>query len=170
MNIDWEHVPPSREMNAIRAAAESEQLAALSGRSRQAPRLLVVGALAASAVALTGAGLYAVFAPVEDTSMIRCFTDTSLDGDAIYVSTIDSVDGDGLIQIGDPVAACGDLWTQGVLVSGIYDAQPPTPGANLPVPPLTACVLNDTDAGPIVGVFPGGSDVCDLVGLAPWRP
>lgn len=156
-------VPPRRE-------AEAVGLGALANKHRRP--LTALGVAVGSAVVLTGAvGTYAAFAPVQDTRMIRCFTSADLGGNSIYLSEAapEGRQGDAP-EIENPVQACADMWMQGVLVAGIEDAQPPTPDANLPVLPLTACVLDDTAAGPIVGVLPGGRDVCDQVVLPRWQP
>lgn len=170
MSVDWQDLPPARELSERRREAEAVGLGALANQHRRP--LTALGVAVGSAVALTGAaGAYAAFAPVEDTRMIRCFTSADLGGDAIYLSEA-APEGHqgGMPEIDNPVQACANMWMQGLLVAGAEDAQPPTPDANLPVPPLTACVLDDTDAGPIVGVLPGGTDVCNQVGLPRWQP
>ncbi|MEQ1701189.1 MAG: hypothetical protein ABMA25_13835 [Ilumatobacteraceae bacterium] len=52
----------------------------------------------------------------------------------------------------DPIAACGELWTNGQIAS--LDQ----------VPPLTACVLKTG----FVAVIPGTQEVCSKLGIANW--
>lgn len=168
MNVDDHRFPAAR-----RTATREALMAAITddgNRSRpHARRAITVLAMAVGAMAVpaAAAALYA-FAPVEDTSMIRCLTEASLDGEAIYLGGA-TAEGDlnGAAQIDDAVGACADMWTQGVLRAGEHDAHPPTPDANLPVPPLEACVLGDGDDR-VVAVVPGGLDVCAELGLPRW--
>ena len=126
-------------------------------------------AVAAVAIPTGVAAAYSAFTAVEDTSTLRCFTEASLDGEATYLTSTDGPDGKP-VEFPDPVGACGDLWAQGVLVAGVDDAQPPTPGANLRVLPLVACVIGDHDGVDIVAVIPGDVTVCRELGLTRWAP
>lgn len=135
---------------------------------RRTPTVIAI-AVGAIAIPVGVATAYYGFREVEDTSTLRCFTEASLDGDAIYLSrAAPEGAGGGVVQIDDPVAACADLWSQGVLRAGVEDAQPPTPGANLPVPRLAACVIDYYDDVAVVAVVPGDETVCQQLGLPRW--
>jgi hypothetical protein len=132
---------------------------------RRTPAVIAL-AIAAVAASAGGAMAYYAFKAVESTETIRCFSDASLDGDAIYLGSTDGPDGRP-VEFPDPIGACADLWSQGVLVWGVHNAQPPTPGASLPVPRLSACVI-EAYGRDIVAVIPGDVTVCAELGLPRW--
>jgi len=166
MSLDDQYFPATR-----RALTREVIVDAVDTRPAEPRRVrtATVLAIVAGAVAIptAGATAYYAFAPVEDTRYVRCFTSASLSGDAIFLSRANAPNDPPAI-VENPVAGCGDLWSQGVLLPGVTDAQPPTPGANLPVPELSACVIADGDRD-VVAVVPGGVDVCAQLGLLRWQ-
>ena len=168
MNIDEITFPQARRTltrDVIVAALDAEVTGRARPRRLRTPAVvaIVVGALAVPA----GATAYYAFREVENTSTVRCFTEASLDGEATYLESTDGADGRP-VEIADPVGACADLWSIGVLRAGLHDAQPPTPGADLPVPELTACVIDYVDDREVVAVIPGDDTVCKRLGLPRW--
>lgn len=169
MSVDDQRFPDARRratrdilMTAIASDPDRKPLR----RGRATTVLAIVGG--SLAIPAAAAAFYA-FATVEDTSMVRCLTEASLDGDAIYLGGATAEGDPGRpAQINDAVGACGEMWAQGVLRAGLHDAQPPTPDADLPVPRLEACVLDDGDQA-VVAVVPGGLDVCAELGLPRWE-
>lgn len=170
MRSDDQRFPEARRVatrRALVAAITDEADQRRRTRGRAATLLAVGGASLAIPVAAVA---YYSFATVEDTAMIQCLTEASLDGDAIYLGGASAeADQTGRApQIDDPVGACAEMWSQGVLRAGLPDAQPPSPGADLPVPQLQACVLGDGDDR-VVAVVPGESGICAQLGTARWQ-
>lgn len=169
MSIDNQRFPDARRIatrEALLTAIANDHNRNPGPRRRATTVFAIVGASLAVPAA---AAAYYAFAPVEDTRMIQCLTEASLDGDAIYVGGA-TAEGDpgGAAQIDDAVGACGEMWAQGVLRAGVHDAQPPAPDADLPVPTLEACVLGNGDDA-VVAVVPGGPEVCAELGLPRWE-
>lgn len=126
------------------------------------------GALSAGmgVLATTGAvGAYMAFAPVSDTSRVRCYTTTNLGSDDDYQGTDAAIansdpDSSSPVEVTDPVGLCASLWRSGVLVAD--QGQPGAPAAGTrTVPELVACTLPDG----VAAVFPGGAGTCERVGL-----
>lgn len=122
------------------------------------------------------AGAYVAFAPATDQVIVRCFTlPDPGDGDDFYGTDLmlgrETRPGDvpvtGPVPITDPVTACADPWRQGLLSYGVKTpvAEELSPTA-LPVPQLTACVL---ESG-IAGVFPADRGICARLGLPSLAP
>lgn len=165
MSIDELTFPEAR-----RALTREVIVSALETGAAQPRRLrsstIVAIAIGAIAIPAGAATAYYAFSTVEDTSTVRCFSEASLDGDPSYLEGTDGADGQPF-EWADPVGACADLWSQGVLRAGMSGAQPPTPGANLPVPDLAACVIEYADRE-VVAVVPGDVTVCAELGLRRW--
>jgi hypothetical protein len=164
MSIDEITFPVARRALTREVLLDALEPEPVRARRVRTPTIvaIVVGALTIPAAATA----YYAFREVDNTDTIRCFTEASLDGDGIYLSMTDDPTGQ-LAQIADPIGACGDLWSQGVLLQGVLDAQPPTPEADLPVPELAACVIEYGDRE-VVAVIPGEPTVCAELGLARW--
>lgn len=158
MSIDEVTFPDARRAPTREVIVSALDAAPVRSRRQWTPAVIAI-AVGAIAIPAGAAAAYYGFREVEDTSTIRCFSESSLDGDVMYLDSGVNV---------DPVQACGDLWSQGVLLPGVQDAQAPTPGANLPVPRLAACVIDYADDVAIVAVIPGDDTVCRQLGLPRW--
>ncbi len=105
------------------------------------PRAVRLAVTAAAVTVSVGAAGYALVARQGGGEVVACFASADLRADTAVVG----LDGE------DPVATCGELWTQGAF-------------GFLATPALRGCVL---ESG-VVGVFPeaGGRDACRDLGLA----
>lgn len=114
-------------------------------------------------VPVGAAAAYVAFEPVDDLTMIHCYSEAQLRGDEIHGSSLmrPGEGNAGRQEITDPVAACADLWRQGWISPGQRQAQPPTTLGPHPVPDLTACVQDG-----VVAVIPGDSSMCGQLGLS----
>jgi hypothetical protein len=172
--IDLDDVPAARTLPQARRLAEYQSLRTLPASTGSARvsrrRLLVVGSLVGVPV-LVGATAAAVellpsrAASVHDSG--RCYSMVSTDfGDDFPGSSMSVAN-----QPGQPPAdtsrglvdGCTTLWRGGGLRLGDPQAGDYSETANLPVPPLVACVLPSGEAA----VFPGPASTCATLGLAP---
>lgn len=118
------------------------------------------------------AGTVGLLLPVTDTDQVACLARAELHGDGTFPGTSVSVaaeNGEG-IAIEDAVAACQNVWSQGLLdpaaADGLArqsDGRPVVdPSGSHPVPQgLTVCVREDGSAL----VTPGGEHSCSRLGL-----
>lgn len=164
-------VPNPRPMSDSRRQAHRALLeaavAAPEGATSRRWRGRGIAVAAMTGLALTGAtaaAAYVAFAPATDTSVVRCYSDTIVgSGNDFHGTTVAVADpnGSGPVAITDALAACTQVWTDGVITEGALNAQGPTDeGVRYAVPSLSACVAADG----VAVVFPG-VNVCAGLGL-----
>jgi hypothetical protein len=139
-----------------------------AGSRRRFPVRTVVAATGASVLLVggTAAASFVAFSapsqpPVDGT---RCYTVASLAGGDDFAGTTvaRATAADGTRAEAAAVELCADLWRQGFLRAGAPGPLDPTGVAtDLPVPPLTACTLDNG----IAAVFPGDEHLCTSLGL-----
>lgn len=138
-------IPTERRQQVRRALVVDYRRTLEQPHPRRERRRILLIAVALVSAAILGAGAYAGYVLTRPTQQltIGCYNRDSLDADTAVVAA------DGRA----PAAICASVWA-----SAFRDRPQPSQ--------LTACVLA---TGP-VGVFPGDSDVCGRLGLAPYRP
>ncbi|MGL4745074.1 MAG: hypothetical protein ACRCXL_11885, partial [Dermatophilaceae bacterium] len=164
--------PPLRDFPQEREAAIAELLGDLAeGRARRQVipdirrRTWIVGGVAAAGVAVAGGAVVSgTFSTAPDRSLVRCHTTTDLGRSEEFDGTsVAAADADGVVTLDRAVAACADLWRQGVLTADA--AQPDGPGEpgapDAVVPDLVGCV----DPDGFAAVFPGRDGLCVNLGL-----
>jgi hypothetical protein len=139
-----------------------------AGSRRRFPVRMVVAATGVSVLLVggTAAASFVAFRapsqpPVDGT---RCYTVASLEGGDDFAGTTvaRATAADSTRTDAAAVELCADLWRQGFLRAGAPGLLDPTGGAtDLPVPPLTACTLDNG----IAAVFPGDEHLCTSLGL-----
>jgi hypothetical protein len=134
-------------------------------RERRGPgRLRVLAAgFAVAGLATTGAATYVAFREAPD-QFVHCYSELSRDF-SIGFPGVDVAFAAPDGERPDPVAQCAQVWRDGGLRQGESGPQVPDPGARLPVPELSACVLPDGSAA----VFPGDA-ACARLGLPRYVP
>jgi len=142
------------------------------GRRLPVRRTVVIGAVAGITLA-GGVTAAAVFLQPQNPTVrdqARCYSAISKDFSESFAGasiTILRANGGGVADAPDQVIeACAAGWRQGTLGQAAVGPGIPRPTGPLPVPALVACVLPDGEAA----VFPGGSNTCTDLGLAPMAP
>lgn len=136
-------------------------------RRRRIAVLAVVGFLTLAAGTGVAASLGAFDAPVPNHNTAHCYTTPDL-------SRADNHNDFGVVvSPGDPdvvrdaaaqaIEICSSQWAIGRFTTAAPTFQASASGpATHPIPPLTACVLDNGE----VGVFPGSRQICISLGLA----
>jgi len=165
-------LPAARELSEQRRAqifqAISAETASIPvGRARRR-----VAITAGVAVGLTALGTGAAAAvdklqarPVSNTQTARCYSEAALGHGGDFPGTSISQAGTsrGPAQVRDALDVCASLWATGILQAGNPSVvNHPAAGPHV-VPSLVACTMRDGTAA----IFPGSSDTCIRLGLAP---
>ncbi|MEE2522455.1 hypothetical protein V1639_09260 [Pseudarthrobacter sp. J75] len=139
------------ELNAVETVQQQNEAA-----ERQKARRRRWGwALSLSLPLLTaGAAAYLFFTPVDPNQGVRCYYEADLSA----IRPLDSgaalppyvVVGDRETGASDALRLCADVWKEGTM----------GPNPAIPVPELTACVVDEA-----IAVIPGRPDVCAGLGL-----
>lgn len=165
-------VPDERDIPAARAAADKAMLSAIAAQPAHPARkaaivggtVVIAGALAAGGVLASGSG------EPSNRGLVQCHTTlVAGEGDEFDGTTVARAQGartgdpgSGPVSIDDAIAACADLYRQGVLTVGSTNAQGPDPASAGRVPPLVGCVTRDG----VAAVFPSDSGaLCSSLGM-----
>jgi hypothetical protein len=157
-------VLPARRRKAARL--QLEQIVAESARFEPSGpglriRPAVIAAGAAAIVLTTGAGAIAValYQPVTNMSIARCFTSDDVAGFVTEVAVPGKPGSLGAVR--DARQHCAAFFEQGILRLGAKQVvRSPEPWAH-PVPPLVVCTWHDGTAA----VIPGRKGTCGRLGL-----
>lgn len=169
-----DHLPSDEEVRRQLAQIRPRVMEAV--RTKRTPRrsttfrrvrnLAVVGGVG---LALTAGGLFVAASTVDRESVVRCYEDANLNsasGDAFSFGTGGTEATAEDHGAHTPIASCAALWAVGDFTPG---ADPAKADPIYPVPPLTACALNNGMAA----VFPNREELpadrlCGTLGLAVW--
>lgn len=169
MTIQLPRLPDQQYRTAHRAVTRELLLRTVSqpepARPRRRRTVMLIAAVIALLLASTGAAVaFHVFSSVKDKHDPRCYTMISREfGKTFPGATLvhlqpEPVSGDQPVD--QPIAACADLWRQGVFRLDDPHVYPPG-DKQYPVPHLVECVLRNGSAA----VFPGPEGTCQDLGL-----
>jgi hypothetical protein len=162
----------------VRIDAMRAELEAFVAREEPATRWWrkrrnVTGGLVVALIVATGGGTAAAYTylhprAVTDKGSARCYSEAVYVPGAKFAGTTiaSGVGGGSTGTVENALDTCASVWQVGGLRAGAPRGTPPIAGATFSVPALVGCTLPDGAAA----VFPGPSDTCDRLGLAPESP
>lgn len=156
---------PQAVMERHLAVLRFERLEPTRSAERRRTRWLAGGLVAGTAIYVAGAAVVLDSGPATNQSVVRCHSTLEpSDGDSFAGSTVARLASPGgPVPIEDALAACEDLWRQGVLIEGARNAQAPS-GRSHSVPRLVGCVGRDG----VAEIFPVSTEDgtwCASIGL-----